>query len=349
MALFILGAGSTRGASFVNPTDDPCIPPLDADFFTQLQRVRNPKHRSLITNVMKDVVQLFGMNFDVTMETVFSTLEHTIKMLLTTGDNREFKRKFLIEMRDRLEQAIAVILEDSLTEKDSNGRSSLRMKQCNYHDKLVLDILRSGDEIITFNYDCLLDDTLRRNGNLIWNPRYGYGFDLGAGGKKLTGDKNWQPTYLADKSETIKVYKLHGSLHFNISGSDENPHIKLKQRPYTKQFGNLKFSIIPPEWHKAYDKGAFAKLWKQAAAAINRAKQIVTIGYSLPETDLHSTALFRTSVKSKSLRSLVVVNPDKVSRMRSRAVLQRGLRNDTRVLSFNFLSEFVATDRKVWE
>jgi hypothetical protein len=29
MALFVLGAGATSGASFVNPANNPCLPPLD--------------------------------------------------------------------------------------------------------------------------------------------------------------------------------------------------------------------------------------------------------------------------------------------------------------------------------
>ena len=31
MALFVLGAGATRGASFVNPANNPCLPPLDLE------------------------------------------------------------------------------------------------------------------------------------------------------------------------------------------------------------------------------------------------------------------------------------------------------------------------------
>jgi hypothetical protein len=347
MALFIFGAGATRGASFVDPTKDPCEPPLDTDFFTQLQRVRNPKHQKLIKQVMKDVVEVFGPNFDATMETVFSTLEHTIRMLGTTGDNRDFKRKDLSEKRDRLEQAIAVVLEESLCDKDDEGHSKLDMKNCEYHDAFI-KLLQPGDEIISFNYDCILDDALRRLGNDKWNARYGYGFDLGPGGSRLTNEDYWQPEEPADKSHTVKHYKLHGSLHFDIRGTDDKPTIKLKQRPYTKQNGNLRFSIIPPEWHKAYDKGAFAKLWKQAGTAVLRAKTIVSIGYSLPPTDLHSTALFRTSVKDKSLKSLVTVNPDRDARHRTRAVLQRGLKKETRIMSYKYMSHFVATDRGVW-
>jgi hypothetical protein len=58
---------------------------LDRDFYSA-SRIANPKHQLLVTDVMKDVVELFGPNFDSTMETVFTTLEHTIRMIKTTGE-----------------------------------------------------------------------------------------------------------------------------------------------------------------------------------------------------------------------------------------------------------------------
>ncbi|MBN2562338.1 MAG: N-6 DNA methylase [Phycisphaerae bacterium] len=105
---------------------------------------------------------------------------------------------------------------------------------------------------------------------------------------------------------------------------------------------------IPPEWHKAYDAGVFAKLWQDAATAINHARHMVLIGYSLPPTDVHSTALFRTSIKKAGLKALVVVNPDREARHRTRSVLQRGLNESTKILSFDYLEHFVATHRSVW-
>ncbi len=349
MALFVFGAGATRGCSFVDPKTDPCLPPLDRDFFTQLQRVRNTKHKTLISQFLQDVVEVFGANFDVTVETVFTTLEHTIRMLNVTGENRAFKKQELQEKRVRLEQAIAVVLEDSLMEKDSEGHSKLTQRKCDYHDAFVAKILQARDDIITFNYDCVLDFSLKDCGSSKWNPRYAYCFDLGSRGHRLEGDNFWEPQVKAEQDGTVHLLKLHGSLHFIVSGPDDKPKVKLKQRPYTKQNGNLQFTIIPPEWHKAYDKGVFAKLWKHAADAIHGAKHIVVIGYSLPETDLHSTALFRTSLLLRKLKSLVVVNPDRHTRKRIRTVLQRGLSKDTKVLSFERFEHFLSCDRQVWE
>ena len=142
MALFIFGAGATRNCSYVDPKLDPCLPPLDRDFFTQLQRVSNKKHQPLIKEVIKDVVKLFGHNFDVTMETVFTTLEHTIRMVEHTGKNHDFKKEDLIEMRKRLERAIAVVLEDSLAEKDDHGRSKVEPNECEHHSEFVSKILQ---------------------------------------------------------------------------------------------------------------------------------------------------------------------------------------------------------------
>jgi hypothetical protein len=349
LALFVFGAGATRGCSFVDATKDPCLPPLDIDFFTQLQKVQNPKHKNRIKAVMEDVVDLFGQNFSVSMETVFTTLENTIRMLETTGDNREFKRTGLKDKLKRLEQAIAVVFEDSLADKDEEGHSSQKARQCEYHRCFVKDLLNKRDDIISFNYDCVLDYALKQHGDSKWNPRYGYSFKLGSRGKLLTGDDQWMPLRPAKESDTVHLYKLHGSLHFQISEDSRTSKVHLKQRPYTGQFGSMRFTIIPPEWHKAYDKGTFALLWKNAAGAIQKARNIVFIGYSLPPTDLHASALFQTSVRKSSLESLVVVNPDRDARRRIRTVLQRGLNSSTVVLSFDSLQHFVSARRGLWE
>ncbi len=347
MTLFVLGAGATRACSFVDASKSPCIPPLDADFFTQLQRVRNPKHQSLISDVMKDVVTIFGHNFSVSLETVFATLEHTIRMIKTTGSKRAFKREDLEDMRDRLLQAIAVVMEESITEPGKAGASKHTPRECDHFRRLVKDRLQPRDDIISFNYDCVIDHALHAHGDNKWNARHGYGFGLGPRGRSLEGDTHWNPSSPAPKPETVHLYKLHGSLHFQWE-SEKSSRVTLKQRPYTKQNGTPRFRIIPPESNKAYDKGLFAGLWKGAATAIGRAKQIVVIGYSLPPTDMHATALFRTSIKEKSLESLVVVNPDREARRRTRSVLQRGLAETTRVLSCDSLPEFLALDPSTW-
>jgi hypothetical protein len=292
MATFVFGAGATRGAGFVDPDRNPCLPPLDADFYAQLQRISNNKHRQTVEKVIADTVELFGTNFQVTMETVFTTLEHTARMTETTGERREFRKKELDVKKERLKQAIAATLEESLCD----GGQQIGT-ECEHHERLVY-AMNPRDAIITFNYDCLIDETLKRCGNGKWNPRYGYGFELGKARTYLKGDKEWAPKTPSSKDHTISLYKLHGLLHFNVTGDN----VILKRRPYTKQHGNLRFTIIPPESNKRYDEGVFKRIWNHASRALYRTKHLIVIGYSFPTTDSHANALFRVSLSEKALR-----------------------------------------------
>lgn len=351
MALIVLGAGATRGASFIDSgADRPiCLPPLDGDFFTQLQRVTNPKHKDTIDGVLKDVVELFGHNFRVTLETMFTTIEHTLRVVNATKGTAGWKPDALDEKRVRLQQAIAAVLEESLTLSAVAGKKQGRdHRECDYHKALV-DKLRTADAIISFNYDCLIDHMLKQHGLGKWHARYGYGLPMPKGkGSHITGEDQWSPveTNNPSRAKTIRLLKLHGSIHFLAKSK---ARFSLKERPYTRQHGNLRFEIIPPEWNKHFDEGVFRRLWGIGRDEIHKAKTIVVIGYSFPTTDLHTSALFRVSVSQKKLRNVVIVNPDPEARRRTRDVLQRGFSPDTRVLVFDRLKEFAVVDRALWD
>jgi hypothetical protein len=351
----VLGAGATRACSFVEPKTFSCIPPLDGDFFTQLQRVPDPKHRALIDELMRNIVEIFGKNFSLTLETAFTTIEHTSRMLAATKSPGSTKHKEeLKQTRDRLMEAISIVLEASLVGRGETGRATHDAQDCMHHKAFVERVLERGDTVVSFNYDCVIDYALRLHGASKWNAKYGYGFKLGPHGADLTGHENWSSDRKIDAKETIHVHKLHGSLHFQFSEPTDRsrtksrPSVSLKQRPYTKQLGTPRFSIIPPESNKTYDKGLFAGLWRNAAQRLLAAKHVVVIGYSFPATDLHAASLFRTSLKRSGLKSLVIVNPDRAARRRARDVMQNGLSPTTRAVSFDSVAEFLATDKSVW-
>jgi len=345
--LIVIGAGATRGASFVDAKNHSCIPPLDGDYFTQLQRIQNLKHKALVKDVMSDVVELFGNNFTVTMESVFTVLQHTIEMVKTLGGNRDFTLSDLNEKRDRLIQSVHAVLEDSLTK---NKGASIDPKICQYHEKFVSKVLKKKDIIISYNYDCLIDYALKNNGNNKWCARYGYEFPLGPRGTYIDGDDYWNPDEPAEREDTIKLLKLHGSLNLDIkSQNPKKGFIKLKQRPYTRQNGNPRFSIIPPEWNKQFNVPVYKELWNKASIHLNNATTLVLVGYSMPITDSHSLALFTTSIKKSKLKSLVIVNPDRSVRKQIRSNLHRGIDKDTKVISFDYFSEFISCDRNIYD
>ena len=90
----VLGAGASRGAEWVTnvvanlgeaataPDLPPmCLPPLNADFFTQLQRITTKRHQSTIQLVLDDVLELYGSDFQLTLEQYFTQLEAMIAAL----------------------------------------------------------------------------------------------------------------------------------------------------------------------------------------------------------------------------------------------------------------------------
>ena len=65
--VIVLGAGASRGASFV--PDLPGVkPPLDSDFFTQAQKLSHKNPPELVEDLIENTVQIFGNNFRLTME-----------------------------------------------------------------------------------------------------------------------------------------------------------------------------------------------------------------------------------------------------------------------------------------
>ena len=338
MALIVLGAGATRGASFVTqPGYGCCLPPLDSDFFTQAQRIATDKHAATVDRLIRDAVSLFGSNFKTTLETMFTVIEHTSRMLRATS--KPVRKRFdLLAMRTNLLQAVAAVLEESLVAKGVGPYA------CAYHEALVRS-LRPKDTILTFNYDCVIDYALASKGDKKWNARFGYCLPLPRGRSGSIGEFIWNPDEPASKADTIHLLKLHGSVHFSAKSGGL---FRLKARPYARLNGDLRFEIIPPEWNKKWDEGVFGKLWARASEEIHRAKTIVVVGYSFPTTDLHTSALFRVSV-AKGLNNVVVVNPDGAARRRTVDVLRHGLEPGTRILVFDTFQQFAGVRRSLWD
>ncbi len=159
--VFILGAGATRGCSFVNDMKRTghCLPPLDGDFFTQLQRVSSAVHSPRLNRLIKGLVEWFGPNYSLGMEQVFCHLEHAERMLkhLKKEAGSDYQR--VVELKRDLVQSIAIILGEALTEVKDGGKGSYKLRECASHDKLVNDLTDLGDSFITFNYDCVSPST----------------------------------------------------------------------------------------------------------------------------------------------------------------------------------------------
>jgi hypothetical protein len=337
--VLVMGAGATRGASFVK-TRGGVLPPLDSDFFTQLQRMSKAKPADLVAENIANAVRLFGPNFEATMEDFFTHVEH-LKATYEDGLPPALQASNPYpSMRDRFIQGLAAVLDESIGKRP----------RCEYHARLV-KAMSAEDTIISFNYDTLLDYTLKQHGQLIWNPASGYGVPAVTSGKDASGTDFWAPRKRGGKVPTypesdFRLLKMHGSLNwFPFKGDAASSRLSLRQR-WWHQRGQLHFEIVPPEWNKPVHSGVYGRIWNIARERLRGTRQLAIIGYSLPRTDLPAQALMmidsvgQSPDTAPSLEHLVLVNPDRDSRRRIRRTLWRRIDASTRILCFDTLAEF---------
>ncbi|MBI4706378.1 MAG: SIR2 family protein [Candidatus Omnitrophica bacterium] len=335
MAIIVLGAGATRGVRFVE--NNICKPPLNDDFFSQLQHINNEKHFKTIEQAIKDAISLYGKNFKVTMEEFFTQIEFFVKVLPYAKERHGLTRADFNKIKDNFIKSISAVFEESITQKT-----------CEYHTEIVKALVKDST-IVSFNYDCLIDYALKEAGAQKWNARYGYSFPLRK--YRLIGDPFWSSSLLhplATRGETIKLLKLHGSLNWHIlnKGKGNKGSIRLKQHLY-QNVGTPQFTIMPPEWNKELLKEpAFEEIWKEAARRIRREKIFVFIGFSFVPTDLFAASLFQLSIGKEKIKKLIIVNPDREARRRTRAVLNRGISDKTLIVQFDTFKDFSRAELK---
>jgi hypothetical protein len=337
-AVVVLGAGATRGASFVQKLHG-ALPPLDGDFFTQLQRMSTAKPTQLVTNVIENTVGLFGKNFGLTMEQCFTHIEQLINVFDDYRRVGRPPRNPYRRMRDDLIQALAALLDESI------GRNP----ECDYHRKLV-KALSVRDVLLSFNYDWVIDHTLKCHGHDKWNPGSSYGVRTYSDSGQFFWAEHIEDGSAYYPAPAILLLKMHGSMNwFPLPSKQESrqkkARVRLRQR-WWHQRGTLRFEIAPPEWNKPIRSGVYRQIWTHARQALRKSSAMVFIGYSLPETDLPARALFMVDTLGSRLNSvpaldlLVIANPDPLARRRIRQTISARIAPGTRMLTFDTLREF---------
>ena len=180
--------------------------------------------------------------------------------------------------------------------------------------------------IISFNYDLVLERSLfqsligtnyaqyKRNfpfGGV--NLKYHYGFIRDLAFKiKYTrfttslndfGEENGMKLEPSDKpvdnSIDIELLKLHGSLNFPTQKEEVFAPTQVASDPY----------ILPPIINKWVGKNE-ESVWSTGLQRLREAKNIIIIGYSLPQTDIFMQYFLRAGVgPNLNLNKIIVFNP----------------------------------------
>jgi hypothetical protein len=301
------------------------LPPLDADFFRQAQRLDEEDFAGDVQKAVSFVREEYGSTRLPTLETVFTQLQGF----------EAFLQKFAIRRGRRsgvYQRQLEYLLEMIVTV----FRAAFAEQTCDWHDRVAY-ALRKGDAVISFNYDTLIDDAIRRWSTGIWKADRGYGFRI----KPADGANRWtaeKPRGPFPQKNYLRLLKPHGSLHWE--GVDPaTKHMCLLSTPYSRH--TAKGSIIPPTWDKAIlGEWPWKQVWEEASRALQRTRCLVVIGYSVPQTDLTTQALIRSSLGGSPLRLLVVANPDPEARGRVIDLARGAVVASTRIIEFETLRDF---------
>lgn len=179
----------------------------------------------------------------------------------------------------------------------------------------ALSIVNSGDVVITFNYDLLVEQGLWKKG--LWSPSNGYGV-----GKIQKQEKIESGNLYESK---VIVIKPHGSVNWAVPYGNWQQEIEIYTiHPFTSAplfeglraqsnrpaYGYSRTShIVLPTYMKSIKYYWESQLLRAACEAVSKADEIFILGYSFPEADAMASFIFAQIPKQSSIKIVDIGNP----------------------------------------
>lgn len=293
--VFLLGAGFARAIS-------PAMPLLQG---LAKRVLANDRRRR---TVPPEVVAMMQENF----AHALSYLEQA-KPWVTEADNLRHRALFL-EFSNEIARDLEVTVGDVMREMGEQIPRWLGQLIRHWHEHRCT--------VLTLNYDTLIEtiaatlpfDADRLTARQLYPPL------LTDAGLRSSGSGTAEPV------ESFRLLKLHGSTNWYYSGRRQAfgepiffvpplpvaPVRPAEQRQHEfrmKAVADKYPFLVPP----VYDKTALLThetiraLWFEGGDALKRARRVICMGYSLPESDLTMKHFLRTSCASRA--EVVIVDP----------------------------------------
>lgn len=183
-----------------------------------------------------------------------------------------------------------------------------------YHKVLASYIVNYGGDIISFNWDILLEEEMQHTGS--WAYQNGYRMDF----RDIIyrrGDK--QPAF-SDCQSNNCILKPHGSINWYKRTNDENGLYLFMTRERRLRGGSLDIlrlyeydnerkqysaSIVPP----GFKSLSYSDIWIHIKKVLENVDDIIAIGFSFNDNDRHIKEEFADINFKKDLH-VNLVNPD---------------------------------------
>lgn len=282
-SVYILGAG----ASYSSPAPEAKLP-LQKGFFASIASSALIPHQMVLESFMQppllqwvlengygkpyDSSSRLTNDPDINLEEFYSEIENDTRLADET-------RSKIIKILDEIIFK-AIVVPIVALRNDPN-------KTCPYHCSLA-KLLKPGDTIINFNYDCLADDALLHFCD-YWHPITGHGFEFD---DFFGGALPYKARIF--KSQVL-LLKPHGSVTFRYNVSDGNKVTLIRLvgltsgiQPLTMPMaGGWEPFIVGPSSSKSGHKKYMGNMLSLMKCKIQRAKELTVIGYSFPANDYH--------------------------------------------------------------
>ena len=316
--VYVIGAGFSAGLGY----------PVTAGLLEKIWlRLDSPLRRDL-----RKVIKFHHPDFDPAKRASFPNIEQLlteINVNLTLFDaSREnqgsFEKSDLEEVRDGLLSTVATWFHELYGGAAASPwlpRFSQRLRE-------------EHATVISFNWDLVLEQQLFEGAPTAKD--YGLTKVRGKGPRLLKphGSLNW---YESTHVETVSVEKREEI--FPAAKSSCAVESFIHPRGIVSKAGKRYTPlIIPPTYLKDFRKPVFRKLWRESTHALSTASEIVLVGYSLPNEDLHAKFILRCGFHNQvegcvgpdgvrtqptGIANVLVVNPDSGARDRIRETAGR--------------------------
>lgn len=224
-----------------------------------------------------------------------------------------------------------------------------KLRGNNLIDRFAGGVIDDNDEIITFNYDLVLEKELwKRN---IWSPLHGY---IGVNRFRNEGDK--EKLVKTKRYSRVKIHKMHGSIcwftpeylmnrpdsfisidldnrenwRFHFDGLEKTlerdpvqPTMKMEREVSEGWGGKHCPPFILPSFMKPFENKEFCEIWKSAFQIISKTDELVVIGYSFRPED-SSAQLLISALPDKCNITLVDPSPENIKKRFEKVGLKTG-------------------------
>jgi len=239
---------------------------------------------------MKEVGE-FISRFYLSAANNLPALEDVLSQLdLALNEGRALSSSYTVDrirtIRDNLVYGIAEVLRMSLA-RDHPSDYQLSQKLYEFVERLKRD-----DTIVSLNYDIVIDNKILSLGKPV-----NYGVPIRNGMESpWNGTWSWQPYIPSEGS--CPLYKPHGSLNWlfcrtcqklDVTAGMKSTHYIFSDSALVCPDCGSRYEalIVAPTMFKSYSNLILAEIWRAVEDRLANATEVIFVGYSLPDADVH--------------------------------------------------------------